>query len=108
MKWASNALATMESRARGADRCSTALEGPVCYRRTPAPVRPVSHRCLLLAAPERERILGVGEANLEGSPITEDAPGDAGELIGKGNGGEVVAATVFDLEGPGAEIVGLL
>lgn len=42
----------------------------------------------------------------ERSQFTPDAPCDTGEFIGQGDGGDVVAPPLFDLQGPGAEIIG--
>ena len=51
--------------------------------------------------------LGFG-SGLEVAVVYPDSPGDAGELVGEGGGGLVVADLVFEAQGPGAEAVAVL
>ncbi len=44
----------------------------------------------------------------EGSLITPEAPGYAGEFVGECDGSNVVAPPAFDVESPGAQVIGML
>ena len=49
-----------------------------------------------------------GAATFEGSLITPEAPGYASEFVGEGDGSDVVASPAFDVESPGAQVIGMV
>ena len=49
-----------------------------------------------------------GAATFERSLITPEAPGYAGEFVGEGDGSDVVASPAFDIESPGAQVIGMV
>jgi len=95
-------LATMESHARGANRLVGYRE-PRLLSAHPHAGQTGSPSVVSEQLVEgRESGFLDSKSLFERTMITPDAPGDARELIGEGDGSHVVAVSVFDTECPSA------
>ena len=97
--------AIMEIRARGANRCSTTFNGQACYRRSPAPVRPVRHHAFELGvALLGRRIITNGRVSVavhrgERPVLVPDRPDDASEPVRDPDGRDVMATALVRAQG---------
>ena len=55
-----------------------------------------------------DRLLLCGKPPLERSLVTPHTPGDTGEFVGQRDGSDVEAFASFDVECPGAQVIGFV